>query len=33
MIQFVSQVLPPSSENACSHWAEFGVIFDKMKRL
>ena len=32
MIQFVSQVLPPSSEQACSHCAEFAVIFDQMKR-
>jgi hypothetical protein len=28
MIQFVSHVSPPSSENACSQRAEFGVISD-----
>src|SRR6476469_538942 len=33
MIQFVSQVFPPSIENACSHWQEVTVIFDQMKRL
>jgi len=26
VIQFISHVLPPSSENDCSKWAEFGVI-------
>jgi hypothetical protein len=30
MIQFVSQVFPPSSEKACCHLAEFGVISDQM---
>jgi hypothetical protein len=29
MIQFVSQVCPPSSENACSQRAEVGVIADQ----
>src|SRR5437667_10095158 len=29
MTQFVSQVLPPSSENACSKRLEFGVISEK----
>ena len=29
MIQFVSQVLPASSENACSKWLEFGVRAEK----
>jgi hypothetical protein len=29
MIQFVSQLSPPSSENACSQRAVVGVIFDQ----
>src|SRR5216683_4690016 len=32
VIQFTSQVLPPSSENDCSKWAEFGVMFDQTNR-
>src|SRR5215469_661036 len=32
MRQFVSQVLPPSGEKACSQCAEFAVIFDQTKR-
>jgi len=32
VIQFTSQVLPPSSENACSKWAELGVISDQLNR-
>ncbi len=31
--QLVSHVLPPSGENACSQWAELGVIRDQMKRI
>ena len=31
-IQFVSQVFPPSTENACSQCAELAVIFDQIKR-
>jgi hypothetical protein len=31
MIQFVSQVAPPSAENACSQRADRGVISDQMK--
>src|SRR5215468_11190323 len=31
-IQFTSQVLPPSSENACSKRHEFGVMFEITKR-
>jgi hypothetical protein len=29
VIQFTSQVLPPSSEKGCSKWAEFGVMPDQ----
>jgi hypothetical protein len=29
MTQLVSQVLPPSSENACSKWDESGMISEK----
>jgi hypothetical protein len=32
VIQFTSQVLPPSSENACSKWGDFVAIFDQTKR-
>src|SRR5258708_17611846 len=32
IIQFVSHVLPASSENACSKWLEFGVIAEKPLR-
>ncbi len=32
-IQFTSQVLPPSSENDCSKWAEFGVMSDQTYRV
>jgi hypothetical protein len=32
MIQLVSHVLPPLSENACSHRHEVGVISDHTKR-
>jgi hypothetical protein len=32
IIQFVSQVIPSSDENACSHRAECGVMSDQMKR-
>src|SRR2546428_772953 len=32
MIQFVSHVLPPSSEKACSHRATFSDSFDQRKR-
>jgi hypothetical protein len=32
MIQFVSHVLPPSSELACSQCADAGVICDHIKR-
>jgi hypothetical protein len=32
MIQFVSHVLPASSENACSKWLEFGVMAEKPLR-
>ena len=28
--QFVSQVLPPSYDRACSHWADVFVIFDQL---
>src|SRR5215831_18614870 len=31
-IQLTSQVLPPSSENACSKRHEFGVMFEITKR-
>ena len=31
-IQFTSQVLPPSSENACSNRQEFGEMFDMTNR-
>src|SRR5260370_39160086 len=31
-IQFTSQVLPPSSENACSKWADVGVISEMTNR-
>jgi DNA-binding transcriptional regulator YhcF (GntR family) len=31
-IQFTSQVLPPSSENACSKWHELGVMRSKVVR-
>src|SRR5262245_33945664 len=31
-IQFTSQVLPPSSENACSNLAELGVMSDITNR-
>src|SRR5215813_2405455 len=31
-IQFTSHVLPPSSENACSKWQEFGVISEMTNR-
>ena len=31
-IQFVSQVLPPSSENACSKWQESGVTSEMTNR-
>src|ERR1700761_6425586 len=30
--QFISQLLPPSGEKACSQWAEAAVIFDQVKR-
>ncbi len=30
--KFGSQVLPPSSENACSTWYEFGVMPDQTNR-
>src|SRR6266851_2856860 len=33
IIQFVSQVLPPSSENACSQWHEVVVMPDQRNRL
>jgi hypothetical protein len=33
VIQFTSQVLPPSSENDCSKWAEFGVMSDQTYRI
>src|SRR6266849_7208401 len=32
-IQLVSQVLPPSAENACSQWHEVGVMSDQINRL
>src|SRR5260370_16583782 len=32
VIQLTSQVLPPSSENDCSKWAEFGVMPDQTNR-
>jgi hypothetical protein len=32
VVQFVSQVFPPSGENACSQWADVAVIFDQMNR-
>src|SRR6185503_6784049 len=32
VIQFASQVFPPSSENDCSKWAESGVISDQIYR-
>lgn len=32
MVQFVSHVLPPSSEKVCSHVALDAVIRDQMKR-
>ncbi len=32
VIQLVSQVLPPSAENACSQWHEVAVISDQMTR-
>src|SRR5580700_8450834 len=31
-IQFTSQVLPPSAENACSKWQEAGVTSDQTCR-
>src|ERR1700682_976860 len=31
-IQFTSQVLPPSSEKACSKWHEFGVMSEMTNR-
>ncbi len=31
-VQFVSHVLPASSENACSKWLEFGVMEEKPLR-
>src|SRR5260370_21923835 len=31
-IQFTSQVLPPSSENACSTWEEFGAMSEMTNR-
>jgi hypothetical protein len=33
MIQFVSQVLPPSEDRACSQWADVAVMRDHMKRV
>ena len=33
MIQFVSQVLPASSENACSNWLELAVMAEKPLRV
>src|SRR5258708_7606029 len=32
VIQFTSQVLPPSSENDCSKWGEFVLVFDQINR-
>ncbi|MFG1754734.1 hypothetical protein [Streptosporangium sandarakinum] len=32
MVQLVSQVLSPSTENACSRRAESPVMSDRMKR-
>src|SRR5258708_8910715 len=32
-IQLVSQVFPPSAENACSQWHEVGVMSDQINRL
>lgn len=32
MAQLVSQLLPPSVENACSQWHEVGAILDQVKR-
>jgi len=33
VIQFTSQVLPPSSEYDCSKWAEFAVMSDQTYRI
>src|SRR5699024_10462716 len=33
MVQFVSQVRPPSAENACSHRIEVGVMSDQIRRV
>src|SRR5260370_25440972 len=32
VIQFTSQVLPPSSEKDCSKWGEFVLVFDQIIR-
>ena len=32
-IQFVSHVLPPSPENACSSWNDVVLMSEKMKRV
>src|ERR1700676_2142209 len=32
VIQFTSQVFPPSSENDCSKWGEFVLVFDQINR-
>src|SRR5229473_1518425 len=32
VIQFTSQVLPPSSENDCSKWGEFVVVSAQINR-
>src|SRR6266508_4527874 len=32
MIQLVIQVFPPSTENACSQWADSAVMPDQIKR-
>jgi hypothetical protein len=33
VIQFTSQVLPPSSVNACSKWGTLVSVFDQINRM